>query len=98
MKEGIEIKIPESGSYFQGFGKNYNESEIYFLVFTVLLVLEVLVEEVAFELLELLLVRTVVFDLVSFLGAGLLGFTAGFASFFAGAAFAVLCAVGVAAL
>jgi hypothetical protein len=83
---------------FQGFGKNYNESEIYFLVFTVLLVLDVLVEEVTFELFELLLVRTVVFDLVSLLGAGLLGFTAGFASFLAGAGFAVLCAVGVAAL
>ena len=83
---------------FQGFGKNYNESEIYFLVFTVLLVLDVLVEEVTFELFELLLVRTVVFDLVSLLGAGLLGFTAGFASLLAGAGFAVLCAVGVAAL
>ena len=98
MKEGIEIKIPESGS-LSGIQKNYNESEIYFLVFTVLLVLEVLIEEVAFELLELLLVRTVaLLGFVSFLGAGLLGFTAGFASFFAGAAFAVLCAVGVAAL
>ena len=83
---------------FQGFGKNYNESEIYFLVFTVLLVLDVLVEEVTFELLGLL-VRTVeLLDFVSFLVVELLVLTAGFASFLAGAGFAVLCAVGVAAL
>ena len=66
-----------------------------------LLVLEVLVEDVVFAVfeLEVVLVRTVeLLDFVSLLAVELLVLTEAFDSVLAGAAFAVLCAVGVAVL